>query len=53
MASVPMFSFDTAERILSGIEALHMMREWQVKGLGRNDGVGQGKFVMSLFDVAI
>ena len=45
-------SFHTAERTLEGVEAMHMMRKGQVKRLSGSDAVGQGKFVMSLFQVA-
>jgi hypothetical protein len=45
-------SFDTAERTLQGIEAMHMIRKGQVKRLDRNDAMGQAKFVESLFHVA-
>jgi transposase-like protein len=45
-------SFHTAERTLEGIEAMHMMRKGQVKRLCGNDGMGQAKFVASLFQIA-
>lgn len=45
-------SFHTAKRAIEGIEALHMMRKGQVKGLDGKDTVGQAKFVESLFGVA-
>lgn len=45
-------SFHTAERMLEGIEAAHMMREGQVKRLDGRDSAGQAKFVESLFGVA-
>jgi IS6 family transposase len=45
-------SFDTAERTLQGIEALHMMRKGQVKRLDRGNAMGQAKFVASLFQIA-
>jgi transposase-like protein len=45
-------SFNTAERTLEGVEALHMMRKGQVKRISGEDVVGQVKFVESLFCVA-
>jgi transposase-like protein len=45
-------SFHTAERILEGVEALHMMRKGQVKRLDGRDAVGQTMFVESLFHLA-
>jgi transposase, IS6 family len=45
-------SFDTAERTLQGIEAMHMIRKGQVKRLGGRDAIGQAKFVASLFQIA-
>jgi IS6 family transposase len=45
-------SFDTAERTLGGVEAVHMLREGQVKRLDGRDSAGQAKFVQSLFGVA-
>src|SRR4051812_17297037 len=44
--------FHTAERTLEGIEAMNMMRKGQVKRVGRNDALGQAKFVESLFQLA-
>ena len=44
--------FDTAERTLEGVEAMHMVRKGQVKRLDGRDTVGQAKFVASLFGVA-
>jgi hypothetical protein len=41
-----------AERTLEGIEAINMIRKGQVKRLGRNDAVGQAKFVERLFQSA-
>jgi transposase-like protein len=45
-------SFHTAERTLEGIEAMHMVRKWQVKRLAGSDARGQAKFVESLFGIA-
>ena len=45
-------SFHTAERTRAGIKAVNMMRKGQVKRLSGNDGMGQAKFVASLFQIA-
>ncbi len=45
-------TFGAAERTLSGIEALNMLRKGQVKRLGGSDAQGQARFVRSLFAVA-
>ena len=45
-------SFNTAERTLSGIEAMHMTRKGQVKGITRDDAAGQARFISSLFVMA-
>lgn len=45
-------SFNTAERTLEGVEALHMMGKGQVKRLDGREAAGQAKFVGSLFGVA-
>ena len=45
-------SFGTAERTLQGVEAMNMMRKGQLKRIGRDDVVGQAKFVQSLFQIA-
>lgn len=42
-------SFHTAEPILEGVEALHMLKKGQVKRLDGRDAVGQAKFVEGLF----
>jgi hypothetical protein len=44
-------SFDIAERILQGIEAMHIIRKRLVKRLNRNDAHSQAKFVVSLFQI--
>ncbi len=44
-------SFGTAERTLSGVEAMWMMRKGQVKRLDGRDAVGQAKFIESLFGI--
>ena len=45
-------SFQTAERTLEGVEAMHMLRKGQVKRLDGRDEIGQAKFVASLFAIA-
>ena len=45
-------SFHTAERTIETVEAMHMMRKWQVRRLDVRDAVGQAKFAESLFRVA-
>lgn len=45
-------SFDTAERTIQGVEAVNMMRKWQVKRLDGSDSMGQATFVASLFKIA-
>jgi transposase-like protein len=45
-------SFDTAERTLQGVEAMHMIRKGQLKRISRDDTQGQAKFVAGLFQVA-
>lgn len=45
-------SFHTAGRTREGIEAAHMLRNGQMKGLDGRDAVGQAKFLVNLFDVA-
>ncbi len=45
-------AFHTAERTLSGVEALHMMRKGQLKRISGDDAIGQVKFVESLFGIA-
>ena len=45
-------AFDTAERTLQGVEAMHMIKKGQVKRLSGDDVVGQAKFVSSLFGIA-
>jgi len=44
--------FHPAERTLEGIESVNMMRKGQVKRLAGSDGMGQAKFVVSLFQSA-
>jgi transposase-like protein len=46
-------SFHTAERTLEGIEAMHMMRKGQVKRLNGRDTLGQAKFIVNLFGIAV
>ncbi|HYY97059.1 MAG TPA: DDE-type integrase/transposase/recombinase, partial [Pyrinomonadaceae bacterium] len=45
-------SFHTAERMIEGVEAAHMMRKGQIKRLDGRDSAGQAKFVARLFGVA-
>ncbi len=45
-------SFHTAERVLEGVESMHVPRKGQVKRLDGGDAVGQAKFIESLFGVA-
>jgi transposase-like protein len=45
-------SFNTAERTIEGVEALHTMRKGQVKRLDGKNAMGQVKFVESLFGIA-
>jgi len=45
--------FHTAEQTLEGIESINMMRKGQVKRLERRDAVGQAKFVLNLFQIAV
>ena len=45
-------SFHTAERTIEGVEAMHVMREVQVKRLDGRDSIGQAKFVECLFGIA-
>ena len=44
-------SFQTAERTLEGVEAMHMLRKGQIKRLDGRDAVGQAKFIENLFRV--
>ncbi|MFN2393891.1 MAG: IS6 family transposase [Pyrinomonadaceae bacterium] len=44
--------FQTAERTLESVEAMHMMRKGQVKRLAGSDTRGQATFVASLFGIA-
>lgn len=45
-------TFHAAERTLEGVEAMHMIRQGQVKRLDKSDAIGQAKFVESLFQIA-
>ena len=47
-------SFHTAEKMLEGVEAPHMMRKGQVKRLGGRDAVGQaasGSFLITAIEI--
>lgn len=45
-------SFDTVERTLGGIEAIHKTRKGRVKRLVGGDVLGQAKFVEGLLQIA-
>jgi IS6 family transposase len=45
-------SFNSARRTLSGIEAMNMMREGQVKGVKQGDSVSEVKFIEAIFGIA-
>ena len=45
-------AFNTAERTLQGVEAMHMIKKGQVKRLDGRDALGQVKFIESLFGIA-
>jgi len=45
-------SFHTAEGMLEGVEALHMIHKGQVKRLDCKDAVGQARFLGTLFGIA-
>jgi transposase-like protein len=42
----------TTERVLEGVETMHMMNKGQVKRLDERDAMGQAKFAESLFGIA-
>jgi len=44
-------SFNSASRTLRGIEAMHMIRKGQVKGISQGDSVSQAKFISESFGV--
>ncbi len=46
-------SFHTAWRTIRGIEIMRMIYKGQVEGVGKNDVLGQKKFVESLFVIAV
>jgi transposase, IS6 family len=46
------FSFDTAQRILAGIEIMNMLRKGQVKGVDKGDVLAQVRLIDSLFGLA-
>jgi len=46
------FSYETAWRTLQGYEVMNMIRKGQVHGVGKEDLLGQVKFIISLFEVA-
>jgi hypothetical protein len=45
-------SFQSRERTRAGVEAIDLIRKGQVKRLDGSDGVGQERFVESLFQLA-
>jgi transposase, IS6 family len=46
------FSFDTAQRSLSGYETMNTIRKGQVKGVNKGDIPAQVHFINSLFGLA-
>jgi hypothetical protein len=46
------FSFETAGRTLQGDEVLHLIRQGQIRGVGKGDSTGQGTFSARLLGVA-
>jgi transposase, IS6 family len=46
------FSFDTAQRTLSGYEIMHMVRKGQVKGVDKGDVLAQVYLINHLFGLA-
>ena len=49
--SLGFFTFETAERTLSGYEALNMIRKGQVKGVNKGDILAQVRLIERLFGV--
>ena len=45
-------SFNTARRTLRGYEAMNMIRKGQIRGVGKEDILGQVEFVSQIFGVA-
>jgi transposase-like protein len=45
-------TFNSARRTLSGIEAMNMIREGQVKGIEQGNSVSQAEFIEALFGIA-
>lgn len=45
--------WNAAERVIEGIELLHMMRVGQVKRLEGGDAAGRAKFTQRLFGAAL
>ena len=46
------FTFDTAQRTLSGYETMNMIRKGQVKGVSKGDMLAQIRLINSLFGIA-
>jgi IS6 family transposase len=47
------FSFNTARRTISGYETMNIIRKGQIEGVGKGDIRGKGRFVSSLFSIAV
>jgi transposase, IS6 family len=47
------FSFESAWRTLQGYEVMHMIRKGQMRGVEKEDILGQIAFIASLFGVAV
>ncbi len=45
-------SFPTARRTLRGMEAIHMIRKGQIRGVAKGDIVAQRNYMAQLFGVA-
>jgi transposase-like protein len=45
-------AFDTAQRIIQGYEAMHMLRKGQHEGLAKEDVLAQSRVINQLFGVA-
>ncbi|WP_347277644.1 hypothetical protein [Oculatella sp. FACHB-28] len=44
-------SFNSARRILSGIEAMNMVRKGQVKGIEQENSVSQARLIEAIFGI--
>jgi hypothetical protein len=45
-------SFQSAWRTLQGIETIHMIRKGRVRGLAKDDALGQALFITDLFGIS-